>query len=210
MNPAILGLHAIRQVGKRRQLHLRVRGVSSVGKERIFEIVVDTGARVSLVRKGLLSARSLRRNAAPVTLRVANGEIMEGGLDEAEIRLNLVRHEQLLRPDLGHRNQIKGLFFEADLPELDMIMGFDFLDIAHAGVLPHRRTMLVEDADKLSWLSTTMEPQASPWEPAERAALAQAVRSASTRPPTAEMEDEYGLSERAFHMALGELGLRGP
>ena len=91
-----------------------------------------------------------------------------------------------------------------------MIMGFDFADIAHGGVLPHGRTLLVEEADKLSWPSTSMEPQASPWEPAERDVLAQAARSVSTRRPTANIEGEYGLSEGPFHMALGELGLSTP
>ena len=90
MNPAILKLHAIRKVGKQRQLHLRFRGVSSAGKESIFEILVDTGAQLSAVRKGLLSSRPLRRSAAPVTLRVTNGEIMEGGLDEAAISLEQI------------------------------------------------------------------------------------------------------------------------
>ena len=60
MSPANVGLHVIRQVGKHRQLHLRVRGVSSAGDERIFDIMVDASAQVSLVRKGLLIARSLR------------------------------------------------------------------------------------------------------------------------------------------------------
>ena len=69
-------------------------------------------------------------------------------------------------------------------------MGFNFLDIAHAGVLPHRRTLLVEEADKLSWLSTSMEPQVSPWERAERNGLAQSVRRVLIRPPTAHIEDE--------------------
>ena len=210
MNPVILELHAIRQVSKHRQLHLRVRGVSSAGDERIFEILVDTGAQVSLVRRGLLISRSLRRSTAPVPLRVANREIMGGGLDEAEITLDFVRHEQLLPPDLGRKRHIKGLFYGADLPEWDMIMGFDFLDIAHADLLPHRRTLVVEEADKLSWLSTSMEPQESPWEKAEGDALAQAVRRASTRPRTADIEDGCGLSEGAFHMALDELRLSTP
>ena len=210
MNPAILELHAIHQVGKHRQLHLRVRRVSSAGEESIFEILVDAGGQVSLVRRGLLSSRLLRRSAAPVTLRLANGKIMEGGYGEAAISPEFVRNEQLLRPDLGQEHQIKELFYEADLQECDMIMGFDFLDIAHTGVLHHRRSLLVEEADKLSWLNTTMEPQASPWEPAEQDVLAQAVRSVSIRPPTTDIEDEYGLSEGAFHMALGELGLSSP
>ena len=88
-----------------------------------------------------------------------------------------------------------------------MMIGFNFLDIIHAGVLPHRRTLLVEEANKLSWLSPSVEPQESPWEPAERDVMTQAVRSVFTTPPTANIEEEYGLSEGAFHMALGELGL---
>ena len=83
----------------------------------------------------------------------------------------------------------------------DMIMGFDFLDVAHAGVLPHRRTLLLEEADRLRWLSTSMKPQASPWEPAERDVLAQAVRSVSTRSPTANIEDEYVLCRIARALA---------
>ena len=43
-----------------------------------------------------------------------------------------------------------------------MIMGLHFVDIAHAGARPHRRTLLVDEAGKLSWLSTSMEPWASP------------------------------------------------
>ena len=95
----------------------RARGVSSAGEQRISEILVDTGDQVSLVRRGLLSSRSLRRSAARVTLRVANGKIMEGALDEAEVSLEFVRHEQLSRPVLGHKHEIKNLFHEANLPE---------------------------------------------------------------------------------------------
>ena len=136
MNPAIPELHAIRQAGKHPQLHLRVCGVSSAVEERIFEIFVDTGAQVSPLRRGLLSSRSLQRSAAPVTLRVTNGEIMEGGLAKAKISLEFLRHEQLLRQDLGHKHPMKGLFYKADLPEWGMMMDFVFLDIAHAGFPP--------------------------------------------------------------------------
>ena len=90
-----------------------------------------------------------------------------------------------------------------------MIMGFEFLDIAHAGVLPQKRTLLLEEADKLSWLSTIMEPQTSLCKPAERDVLAQAVRGVQAKPSTAYIQDEYGLSMRAVHMALGR-GLSSP
>ena len=38
MNSGILEFHAIRQVGKHRQLYRRVCGVSSAGEGRIFEV----------------------------------------------------------------------------------------------------------------------------------------------------------------------------
>ena len=49
-----------------------------------------------------MNPKLLRHSAQPVTLTVANGEIMEGGVDKAETRLELVRHEPLLRQYLGH------------------------------------------------------------------------------------------------------------
>ena len=64
-----------------------------------------------------------------------------------------------------------------------MIMGPDFSDIAHAGVLAYKLNSLVEEAKMVSWLRTSMEPQASPGVPAELDVVAQAVRSVSTRPP---------------------------
>ena len=105
MRPVTLELHAIRRVGK----HC---GVRRADEEQIFEILVDTGAQVSLVRSGLLSFRSLWRSAAPVSPRVDKSDIMEGGLDEAEISLELVCQEQLSSPDLGHKHQIKGFVLQ--------------------------------------------------------------------------------------------------
>ena len=86
-----------------------------------------------------------------------------------------------------------------------MIMNFDFVDIPHAGAFPHRCTLLVQEADDLSSLSTSMKPHASSWELAERDVVAHAVERVSTRPATANIEYEYGLSEGAFHIALGDL-----
>ena len=207
MNPAILELHVIRQIARHSQLHLRVRGMSSAGEEQIFEISLDTRGQVRLKHEGLLSARSLQRSTALVALRGANGKIMEGGLHEADISLEIVCHKQLLHRDLGQRHQTKGLFYRSDLPAWDTIMGFQSFDIVRAKVLPHRCTLLLEEGNQLSWLSTSMEPESSPWDPAERGVLAQAVRSLSMRLPTADTEVEYGLSESGFQGALGEYWL---
>ena len=55
-----------------------------------------------------------------------------------------------------------------------------------------------------------MEPESSPREPAGRNFLAELVRGVSTKHATADIEDEYSLSEGAFHMALGERGMSTP
>ena len=160
---------------------------------------------MSLVRKGLLRSPSLQCGAVSVTLTAANGELMESGLDKAEISLSFLRHEQPSRRNLGHKHQIMALFYEAGLVEWDMFMGLTLLDIVQARA--HRRTLLVEEPNKLSCLSTSMEPRASRWKQAKRDALSQAVRGESTRPSTPHVKDEYSLSEDAFHIPLGELGL---
>ena len=58
MHPSVLELHAVRVVhtphGDERQLHLKVR-VRCGKKEVIADVLVDTGAQVSLVRKELFS-----------------------------------------------------------------------------------------------------------------------------------------------------------
>ena len=48
--PEILSLHAVRRVGRERQLHLKVRALC-VKVEKVFDVLADTGAQVSLVIK---------------------------------------------------------------------------------------------------------------------------------------------------------------
>ena len=51
--PEILRLHAVRRVGRGRQLHLNVRALCGE-VEKVFDVLVNTGAQVSLVKAGLL------------------------------------------------------------------------------------------------------------------------------------------------------------
>ena len=52
---------------------------------------MDTGAQVSLVRKGVFSDESLKPSQRPVRLKVANGEIMGGGTHEATFGMEVGR-----------------------------------------------------------------------------------------------------------------------
>ena len=98
MHPSVLELHAVRVVytphGDERQLHLKVR-VRCGKKEVIADVLVDTGAQVSLVRQGLFSEEFLKPSQRPVRLKVANGEILGGGTHEATIGMVLWEHDRL-------------------------------------------------------------------------------------------------------------------
>ena len=132
--PEILSLHAVRGVGRERQLHLKVCALCGE-VEKVFDVLVDTGAQVSLVKAGLLPPECLTDSRKPVRLKVANGQYMVGGTKEAAIGLQFVNHRELSRPDLGKEILLQGRFYEAEM-DWDMIVGYDFMMETDSGVLP--------------------------------------------------------------------------
>ena len=132
--PEILSLHAVRRVGRGRQLPLKVRALCGE-LEKVFDVLVDTGAQVSLVKASLLAPECLTDSRKPVRLKVANGQYMVGGTIEAAIRLQFVNHRELSRPDLGKKVLLQGRFYEAEM-DWDMIVRYDFMMETDSGVLP--------------------------------------------------------------------------
>ena len=159
MHPSVLELHAVRVVrtphGDELQLHLKVRADGSVP-----DVLVDTGAQVSLLRNGLFPDTCLKSTDRPVSLKVANGRIMGGGAREAELGLEFSKHDRLDRPDQAKHLMVHGKFYEADLSDWGIIMRYDFMVSNSAGALPHRATLIREANDRLSWLSTHYAPGA--------------------------------------------------
>ena len=157
MHPDVLELHAVKVVhtrqGDERQLHLKVR-VRCGQEELVVYFLVDTGAEVSLVRRGLFKEESLQPSRRPVRLKVANGEIMGGRTHEATISMEFWEHERLNRPDLAKRSTLPVNFYVADITDWDMIMGYDLMVGNAIGALPHRATLVREDEECLTWLST--------------------------------------------------------
>ena len=54
---------------------------------RDLHVLLDSGAHVNLVRRGLLDPPHVRTNSQPVRLKVANGTPMIGGTEEANLSL---------------------------------------------------------------------------------------------------------------------------
>ena len=166
MHPDVLELHPARVLhtpqGDERQLHLKVR-VRCGQEELVVDVFVDTGAQVSLVRRGLFKEKSLQPSRRPVRLKVANGEIMGGGSHEATISMEFREHERLNRPDLAKSKTLSGNFYVADITDWDMIMGYDLMAGNTIGALPHRATLVREDDECLTWLSTDYVCGSSQW-----------------------------------------------
>ena len=72
--------------------------------------------------------------------KVANGGIMGGGAREAEPGLDFWELDRWDPPDQAKRLMLHGKFYEADLFDWDIIMGYDFMVSNSAGALPSCHT----------------------------------------------------------------------
>ena len=215
MHPEVLELHAVRVVhtpqGDERQLHLKV-CVRCGQEELVVDVLVDTGAQVSLVRRGLFKVESLQPSRRPVRLKVANGEILGCGTHEATISMEFLEHERLNRPDLAKRSTLSGNFYVADITDWDMIMGYDFMVGNAIGTLPHRATLVREDEECLTWLSTDYACGSSQWNAEEEDQIVQAVHAvgAKSRGDRGVQLTEYGMAPQVYARMIQTLGAEAP
>ena len=100
---------------------------------------------------------------------------------------------------------LKGKFYEADLPDWDIIMGYDLMVSNSAGTLPHCATLIPEANEKLSWLSTHYAPGGSQRTGDEEEKIVRAVKAAGIKSKGSDGEhlQEYGLSRKAYQRMMG-------
>ena len=215
MHPDVLELHAVRVVhtpqGDERQLHLKVR-VRCGQEELVVDVLVDTGAQVSLVWRGLFKEESLQPSRRPVRLQVANGEVMGGGTSEATISMEFWEHARSNRPDLAKRSTVSGNFYVADITDWGMIMGYDFMVGNAIGALPDGATLVREDKKCLTWLSTDYACGSSQWNAEEEDRIVQAVQAvgAKSRGDRGVQLIEYGMAPQVYASMIQTLGAEAP
>ena len=196
---------------------------------------MDTGAQVSLVRRALFKEESLQPSGRPVRLKVANGEMMGGGTHEATISREFWEHERLNRPDLAKRSTLSGNFYVADITAWDMIMGYDsgtsapeqvdavkniqkmimgydFMVGNTIGALLHRATLVREDDECLTRLSTDYACGSSQWNAEEEDRIVQAVQAvgAKSRGDRGVQLMEYGMAPQVYARMIQTLGAEAP
>ena len=147
----ILSMHAVRRVGRERHLHLKIRALCGE-PERVFNVLADTGAPISLVRAGLIPPECLTTSQRSVRLNLSNDQYMVGGMKEAEISLQFVNHRELGGPELGKEILLKGKLYEAQM-DWDMINGRDFMMERDFCVVPAQACITLYQDEQLLWLS---------------------------------------------------------
>ena len=199
--PEILSLHDVRRVGRERQLHLNVRALCGE-VEKVFDVLVDTGAQVSLVKAGLLLPECLTDSWSPVRLKPANSGYMVGGTTEAAIGLQFVNHRELSCPDLGKEILLQGRFYEAQM-DWDMIVGYDFIMETDSGVLPAQASMTPYQDDQLLWLSSPEHHVEFHWIHPERNQFEVAALGTE---PAGPANQEYGVMLQVASRVVADLG----
>ena len=77
--------------------------------------------------------------------------------------MELREHDCLNRPDLSKLILLSGNSYAADLSDLDIIMGYDFMVSNAIGALPRRATLVREDKERLTLLSMDHARALSGW-----------------------------------------------
>ena len=137
---------------------------------------------------------------------------MGGGTHEATISMDLWEHERLNRPDLAKRSTLSGNFYVADITDCDMIMGYDIMVGNAIRALSHRATLVWEDDECLTWLSTDYACRSSQWNAEEEDRIAQEVQAvgAKSRGDRGVQLTEYGLAPQVYAKMIQTLGAEAP
>ena len=95
---------------------------------------------------------------------------------------------------------LHGKFYEDDLSDWDIIIGYDFMVSNSARALPHHATLIREANKRLSMLSTHYAPGGSQWTGDDEEKLVCAVKAAGIMSKGGDGEHlrEHGLSRDAY------------
>ena len=137
---------------------------------------------------------------------------MGGGTHEATISVEFGQHERLNRPDLAKRSTLSGNFYVAVITDWDMNMQYDFMVANAIEALLHRATLVRQDDECLTWLSTDYAVGSSQWNAEEEDRIVQAVQAvgAKSRGDRGVQLTEYGMAPQVYARMIQTQGAEAP
>ena len=106
---------------------------------------------------------------------------MVRGTHEPPISMEPWEHDRLNGPDLSKRIVLSRNLDASDFSHWDIIMGYYFMVSNAIVALPHRATLVREDKERLTWLTTDHAPGLSRWTGDEKERMVRAVKTARTK-----------------------------
>ena len=110
------------------------------GSRQMAKFLVDTGAQVNLIRKGLIPEEFLEVAERPLRLRTVSGQQFEGG--ERQVLLDLGFQTTIEAEYTRQEDWFDANFFEADI-KIDGILSFPWLVNKWLGVIPHLKALVL-------------------------------------------------------------------
>ena len=130
--------------------------VTIKGKSKRVKALVDSGAELSLYRKGLVPVEDTQDATRPIHLTTADGEAMDGGSTTIELHTLWDKEECLeesLRPTgMVTREELVHEAYEANI-HYDVYLGYDFMDKFKLAPFGWRAQLYQELPGKWGWMN---------------------------------------------------------
>ena len=117
-------------------------------QEKTVTVLVDTGAQVNLVNRGIFKEDAFEVAKKEVELRSIAGEKIQGGERVATIKVALEAKDW--KTSKQWQQYLGGEFYLADIG-VDMVVGWPLLHGHQLAVVPHRQQLLWEYPDGSGW-----------------------------------------------------------
>ena len=141
--------------------HLRIAAVGHVSEETRPKVLVlvDTGAQISLIRKGLIPSGEMQPMSNPIRLLTASKQLLRGG--EKQVKVDLIFNG--VCEDTGEEVQVVAptLLCEAEISD-DVIVSYTWLGERGFEISPRKHGMLCQVGDTRIWVSGLPAPEQNP------------------------------------------------
>ena len=188
-----------RHHGRERQLAWSLLVRTKSGDSRRVQVLVDTGAEVNLVRRGLFSEDDAHPAKFPVLLETVSGEPIGGGDMLLTLTFDLIAQD--CGSDGTYLHAIVDDFYLADIT-CDVILSHDMLCAKALVPVPHRHCLLWERPNGWTWLFA--HPKQAPTSASSLAV--HGSRSSSTSTPTPWRTTDYAVRVDLVKVIIDKLG----